>query len=262
MNAIAVWCDRMKPVSDARGLVSVNRVGASCCVSRMFIHLIILFSASAGCALGQSAGTLTGTGSMTTARSRHITLSFFVNSGNPPSVPLSLPQTGATTATSALTNTPGAGAMLLVGTRAQDGLAVAEWSTQLTTTGNIGGFEIFRSTTFSQEASVPLETRTPNSFVLVFDDTDGLATGVALANVANSPANVVVNVRDDTGALLQIGRSIWRHRGTRLSCWRRPLRVRPTFGGWWNSGSDGREDQRDRTSRLSRRNCDDNSGTH
>jgi hypothetical protein len=136
----------------------------------MFIHLVILFSGSAGCALGQSAGTFTATGSMTTARSRHITLSFFDNSGNPLSVPLSLPQIGATT-----------------------------------TTGNIGGFEIFRSTTFSQEASVPLETRPPNSFVLVFDDTHGLATGVALANVANSPANVVVNVRDHTGALLQSG---------------------------------------------------------
>jgi hypothetical protein len=45
----------------------------------------------------------------------------------------------------------------------------------------------------------------PNSFVLVFDDTNGLATGVALANVANSPANIIVNVRDDTGALLQTG---------------------------------------------------------
>ena len=71
MNVIAVWCNRMKPVSDARGLVSMNRAGASCCVSRMFIHRIILFSAAAGCALGQSAGTFTATGSMTTARSRH-----------------------------------------------------------------------------------------------------------------------------------------------------------------------------------------------
>ena len=202
---IAVWCNRMKPVSDARGLVSMNRVGASCCVSRTLIHLIILLSAATGCVLGQSAGTFTATGSMTTARSRHITLSFFDNSGNPLSVPLSLPQTGATTTTSALTNTLAAGAMLLVQTRAQDGLPAAEWSTQLTTTGNIGGFEIFRSTTFSQEASAPLETRTPNSFVLVFDDTDGQATGVALANVANSPANIIVNVRDDTGALLQTG---------------------------------------------------------
>ena len=95
--------------------------------------------------------------------------------------------------------------MLLVQTAAQDSLPAAEWSTQLTTTGNISGFEIFRWTTFGQEASVPLETRTPNSFVLVFDDTDGLATGVAVANVANTPANIIGNVRDDTGALLQTG---------------------------------------------------------
>jgi hypothetical protein len=48
MNMIAVWCNRMKPISDARGLVSMNRAGASCCVSLMFIHLIILFQRRRG----------------------------------------------------------------------------------------------------------------------------------------------------------------------------------------------------------------------
>ena len=71
MNVIAVWCNRMEPVSDARGLVSMNRAGASCCVSRMFIHLIILLSAAAGCALGQSPGTFTATGSMAIPRAGH-----------------------------------------------------------------------------------------------------------------------------------------------------------------------------------------------
>ena len=73
----------------------------------------------------------------------------------------------------------------------------------MTTTGNISGFEIFRWTTFGQEASVPLETRTPNSFVLVFDDTNGLTTGVALANLIATTANVTVRIYDDAGALLQ-----------------------------------------------------------
>src|SRR6516225_4695056 len=71
MNVIAAWCNRMKPVSDARGLVSMNRVGASCCVSRTLIHLIILLSAATGCVLGQSPGTFTATGSMTIARAYH-----------------------------------------------------------------------------------------------------------------------------------------------------------------------------------------------
>jgi hypothetical protein len=75
-------------------------------------------------------------------------------------------------------------------------------SAQLTTTGSIGGFEVFRWTTFGQEASVPLETRTPNSFVLMFDDTNGLTTGVALANPSVSSAYVTMTLRDDTGAPL------------------------------------------------------------
>ena len=141
----------------------------------------------------------------TGAGSAQFTLSFLDNSGSPLAVPLLLPQTVTTTTTSALTSTLAAGAMLLGETQAHDSLPAAEWSTQLTTTGNISGFEVFRWTTFGQEASVPLETRAPGSFVLVFDDTDGIATGVALANVMNSPANTIVNVRDDTGALLQTG---------------------------------------------------------
>ena len=50
---------------------------------------------------------------------------------------------------------------------------------------------------------MPLETRTPNSFVLVFDDTNGLTTGVALANLSDSSANIIATFRDDTGT--QIG---------------------------------------------------------
>jgi hypothetical protein len=92
--------------------------------------------------------------------------------------------------------------MLEIDTQAQDGLPLVQGSAQLTTTGNISGFEVFRWTTFGQEASVPIETRTPNSFVLIFDNTDGLTTGLALANVASQAARVVVNLRDDVGALL------------------------------------------------------------
>lgn len=137
--------------------------------------------------------------------SARFTLSFFDNNGNPLMVPLLLPQTGASTTTEAMTYTLAAGAMLVVQTQGQGGLPAVEGSAQLTTGGAISGFEIFQWTTFRQEASVSLETRAPNSFVLVFDDTNGLTTGVALANVTNSPANVTVNLRDNTGALLQTG---------------------------------------------------------
>jgi len=116
--------------------------------------------------------------------------SFVNESGNPLPVPLLLPQSGTTLTTQSLTQTLAAGAMLVVNTQAQDALAVVVGSAQLITTGNISGFEIFRWTTFGQEASLPLETRTPNSFVLVFDNTNDLTTGVALASTSTLPVNI------------------------------------------------------------------------
>ena len=78
-------------------------------------------------------------------------------------------------------------------------------SAQLTTTGNVSGFAIFQIQASGQEAVVPLETRTSGTFVLAYDNTNGLATGVALANVASTAASVPVTVLDDTGATLTIG---------------------------------------------------------
>ena len=96
----------------------------------------------------------------------------------------------------------------MVDTNQQDSPTAIVGSAQLTTTGNIGGFEIFRWNTFGQEASVPLESRTPNSFVLVFDDTNGLTTGVALASNFGLQANITATFRDDTGAQIGVPQSI------------------------------------------------------
>jgi hypothetical protein len=134
----------------------------------------------------------------------NFTLSFFDESGNPLQAPLLLPQTSAMTTTSALTQPLAAGAMLVVRTISNAAVAGISGSAQLTTTGNISGFEIFQWTAMAagQEASVPLETRTPTSFELVFDNTNGLVTGVALANVAATAVTVTARIYDDAGQLL------------------------------------------------------------
>lgn len=131
------------------------------------------------------------------------TLSFFDENGGALAVPLSLPQTGTTSTTTALTAMLAAGAVQVVETIANDAAASISGSARLTTTGNVSGFEIFRWTTFGQEASVPLETRSPNGFVLVFDNTGGLTTGVALANANASSAIIAVRIYDNLGNLLQ-----------------------------------------------------------
>ncbi len=92
--------------------------------------------------------------------------------------------------------------MLVIQTQADDGAMSMVGSATLTSDGSVSGFEIFRWTTHNQEATVPIETRHPNSFILPFDNTDGLTTGVAVANLSGGPANITVNIFDDTGASL------------------------------------------------------------
>jgi sugar lactone lactonase YvrE len=115
-----------------------------------------------------------------------------------------LPQNGpATQSASSITQTLAPGATLVIQT--QGGSATFACSAELTTTGPISGFAIFRVQESGQEAVVPLETRAPNAFVLAYDNTKSVATGVALANVSAQAATVPVIVRDDTGATIANG---------------------------------------------------------
>ncbi len=72
----------------------------------------------------------------------------------------------------------------------------------MTTTGNISGFAIFRHNGTGQEAVVPLETAHASGYLLPFDNTQGLATGLALANASDRTGKISVTARDDTGASL------------------------------------------------------------
>ena len=126
-------------------------------------------------------------------------LNFFDNGGNP----LVLPLTGIGTASS-VTQTIPAGASLWVQSTGLITDPLLTGSAQLTTTGNISGFPILHYNPTGQETWVPLETRTPGSFALAFDNTGALTTNVALANAGASAANITANIYDDLGNPLQI----------------------------------------------------------
>ena len=129
------------------------------------------------------------------------TLSFYdEKTGVPLLLSFVLPQTGATHTAASVTQTLAPGATLLIET--QGGSASVTCSAHLTTTGTVSGFAIFRIQSIGQEAVVPLETRTPNAFLLAYDNINGLATGIALANLSAQPALVPVVVRDDTGSTI------------------------------------------------------------
>jgi len=135
-------------------------------------------------------------------------LSFYDDNGNPLALPLLFPQTSSTpqTPVTTLDRTLGPGATLIIESTGPDAQVTQVGSAQLLTTGNITGFAVFRQTVPSgqHEAVVPLESRTPGSFILPFDNTSGFVTGVAIANVSTQAApNIGVTIRDDNGVVLQ-----------------------------------------------------------
>jgi hypothetical protein len=146
----------------------------------------------------QTTFTLVNTGTS----AAQVQLNFFDNNGSALSLPLTFVQSGNVSTASTVSQTIAAGATLVILTHGSNTGASMVGSAQLTTTGNVGGFAIFRYTPTGQEAVVPLETRNAGAYVLAFDNTNGFATGVALANVSSQPTNVPVVLRDDTGASL------------------------------------------------------------
>lgn len=129
-------------------------------------------------------------------------LSFFDNNGSALSLPLTFVQSGTMATAPTISQTIAAGGTLAVLTQGNNAAATVAGSAQLTTTGNISGFAIYRYNPTGQEAVVPLETRNANAYILAFDNTNGIATGLALANVSNQAISVPVVLRDDTGASL------------------------------------------------------------
>ena len=135
----------------------------------------------------------------TGATATQVTLSFFNDqTGLPLPLPLSFPQSGTANMllTSSHTQPLAAGATLIIVSAGFPQLLTG--SAQLTTTGNVGGFVIFRHN--NQEAVVPLENRNASAYVLAFDNTLGTATGVAVNSVSTAAqVTVPVVVRDEAG---------------------------------------------------------------
>jgi len=127
------------------------------------------------------------------------TLSFFDDFGTPLLVSMIFPQTGAVSSSTSVTQTLAAGASLIVATNGNDDFKSVSGSALLTTTGNVSGFAIFRYNPSQQEAVVPLETRTASSFTVAYDNTNGLTTGLALANASDQAVTLNLILRDDNG---------------------------------------------------------------
>jgi hypothetical protein len=129
-------------------------------------------------------------------------LRFFDVNGNPLTLPLTFPQSTTGTTSASVDRTLLDQATLVIESTSANATLQAG-PAQLATDGNIGGFLILRYEPSGQEAAAPLASGVANSYLIAFDNTGGLATGVAVENVSAQAASVPVLIRDDTGA--QIG---------------------------------------------------------
>jgi hypothetical protein len=125
--------------------------------------------------------------------------------GNGPlTLPLLFPQAGAAAPLLAATfdRTLAANASLIVNTAGPQTPPVLVGSAQLAATGKVDGFAIFHQIPSGQEAVVPMETRTAGSYLLAFDNTNGLVLGVAVENLSAAGAVIPVVIRDENGVVI------------------------------------------------------------
>ena len=138
--------------------------------------------ANVGTSGGSIAQIATGNGWQTTfvlvntgTTTAQVNLNFYADvTGAPLPLPLSFPlvSTAVTTVDSNVSRSLAAGATLLVqSAKPASDPAPTIGSAQLTTSGNVGGFVIFRYNPNSQEAVVPLESRNANGYIMAFDNT-------------------------------------------------------------------------------------------
>jgi hypothetical protein len=138
------------------------------------------------------------------AASANVALNFFDDHGNPLPLPLTFPQGSPNQTTAAFTGVLAAGAALVIETAGLNGPLLTGWA-QLLSDGDVSGFAVFTDNVTAsqqQQAVVPLQSLNLPAYLLWFDNTNGFATGVALANESAHPASMTAVVRDDTGAAI------------------------------------------------------------
>lgn len=130
-------------------------------------------------------------------------VNFFDDNGNGLVLPLDFLEANGETANLSqvwIEEVPAGGVFVFQTEASADQLSTG--SAQVIPTGNFDCFAIFRYNPTGQEAVVPLETPTASAYLLAFDNTGSLATGLAIASIASQPLSVSLSIRDEMGSLL------------------------------------------------------------
>ena len=133
------------------------------------------------------------------------TLSAYDNNGNPLLLPLIVPPATTAITTTSLNSALAGNSSLVLQSSGPANVPVLIGGAKLAANGPADGFAIFHRISDGQEAVVPLEMRNASSYLLPFDNTSGMALGVAMENVSSQRANITVILRNDTGAQIGTG---------------------------------------------------------
>jgi hypothetical protein len=135
-----------------------------------------------------------------------------------------------TNTTSSINATINPKATLLISTG--DGIAstAVGWA-DILSSGTLGGFAIFRQTPQTgspSEGTVPLQSQSPTTLTLPYDDTNGFIMGVALANLSTTTASVIATIWDDSGN--QLGTQTFTIAGSGHTSFVLPTQISATAG--------------------------------
>jgi NHL repeat len=133
------------------------------------------------------------------------------NGSGPLTLPLTFPQVGSSSApllAATFDRTVGSYASLIVDSAGPQGTPpVLVGSAQLVSTNTVDGFTIFHQIPTGQEAVVRMDTLNAPSYLLAFDNTNGLVLGAAVENVTAQVAVIPVIVRDENGNIIPTKRT-------------------------------------------------------
>jgi hypothetical protein len=131
-------------------------------------------------------------------------LNFFDDNGNPLALPLSFPQSSSAAGpllASTLDRTLNPGAQLVIQSTGPNSQPTLSGWVQVLTKGFVGGFAVISQAigNTNQQAEVPLYAGSSADYVVPFDNTNGSATALALANTSAQAVTAAISISDDAG---------------------------------------------------------------
>jgi hypothetical protein len=139
----------------------------------------------------------------TSAVSALTTVSFRGDDGNSLSLPLSIwvDGSGRGVDTASVGGTIPPNSVMVIQAESDSAKSLTGWA-DVTSAATLSGYAVFRSTSgsgVSSEGTVPLETSYQPSFALIYDNTSGQSTAVALANLDPGSSPVQLTAYDPNG---------------------------------------------------------------